>query len=485
MKLVKRLEKNYSFWFLLGISFIFFILRWPSLFEPYWYGDEGIYHAVGMLINSGHSLYSEAWDNKPPLLYIIYALFNSDQFLIRGISLLFGLFSVWTFYFLARKLFEKSIKAVFISTTFFAFVFGTWIIEGNIANAENFMLFPILASAYLLLFPSTFRKIKPRIIFLTAGIILSLAFLTKIVAIFDLLAFIFFLVLISEKNIHKQFHTKILPLISGFLIPVVLCTFYFFITNNFMPFLEAFIFSNINYVGHFNDLLIPRGLLYLKIIILCSYLLFIYKKRELFSKVNIFILIWIGFSLFNSFFSQRPYTHYLLVLLPSFSLLVGLIISKTKHRFLNLFLLISVFILVYSNFKLYEKIIPYYSNLLEFCSDKKDVDSYQSFFDDITPMDYKIASYIRANSKDSDSVFIWGNNAQVYKLSDRIPLFRYTVAYHILGYETGVKEMETAINKKQPKIIVVMPNVPKYPLTLLKYERKIDIMGAIIYEKIL
>ena len=63
MKTIEKLEKNFSFWFLVFASLLFFILRWPSLFEPYWYGDEGIYHAVGMLINSGESLYSGAWDN--------------------------------------------------------------------------------------------------------------------------------------------------------------------------------------------------------------------------------------------------------------------------------------------------------------------------------------------------------------------------------------------------------------------------------------
>ena len=105
MKLIAHLEKSKSIWFLLFISFAFFLLRWPSLFEPYWYGDEGIYQAVGLLIRSGAPLYSGAWDNKPPLLYLLYALFNSDQFLIRFVSLIFGIVSIWVFYLLAKRLF--------------------------------------------------------------------------------------------------------------------------------------------------------------------------------------------------------------------------------------------------------------------------------------------------------------------------------------------------------------------------------------------
>src|SRR3990167_94421 len=117
MKLIKRLEKSASFWFFLTISVVFFFLRWPSLYEPYWYGDEGIYQAVGMLINSGAPLYSGAWDNKPPLLYVLYAVFASDQFLIRIVSLFFGLASVWMFYLTAKKLFAKSTISVLVSTS--------------------------------------------------------------------------------------------------------------------------------------------------------------------------------------------------------------------------------------------------------------------------------------------------------------------------------------------------------------------------------
>src|SRR3989338_1589020 len=149
MKILNRIEKSFSFWFLLLTSFFFFLLRWPSLFEPYWYGDEGVYQAVGMIINSGVPLYSGAWENKPPLLLILYALLNSDQFLIRITSLIFGLLSVWFFYLIARRLSPKSKNGVMIATFAYAFLFGINLIEGNIANAENFMMLPILAGVYL------------------------------------------------------------------------------------------------------------------------------------------------------------------------------------------------------------------------------------------------------------------------------------------------------------------------------------------------
>ena len=59
------------------ILFLIFVLRFPSLFEPFWYGDEGIFAAVGRNLNLGGTLYKDAWDNKPPMIYLTYAaIFN-------------------------------------------------------------------------------------------------------------------------------------------------------------------------------------------------------------------------------------------------------------------------------------------------------------------------------------------------------------------------------------------------------------------------
>ena len=50
-----------------------FLLHYPSLFEPRWYGDEGIFASVAESLRHGRMLYSGSWDNKPPLIYFTYA----------------------------------------------------------------------------------------------------------------------------------------------------------------------------------------------------------------------------------------------------------------------------------------------------------------------------------------------------------------------------------------------------------------------------
>src|SRR3989339_1860830 len=56
---------------------VLLILRIPSFFEPYYYGDEMIYLTLGEGIRQGTPLYSGLHDNKPPLLYLAAAISGS------------------------------------------------------------------------------------------------------------------------------------------------------------------------------------------------------------------------------------------------------------------------------------------------------------------------------------------------------------------------------------------------------------------------
>ena len=50
-----------------------FTLRLPSLFEPHHYGDEGVFAATAQRLLHGGMLYTESWDDKPPLVFLLYA----------------------------------------------------------------------------------------------------------------------------------------------------------------------------------------------------------------------------------------------------------------------------------------------------------------------------------------------------------------------------------------------------------------------------
>lgn len=505
MKILGKAEKSKTFWFLFITSFIFFLLRLPSFIEPYWYGDEGIYQVIGQGLRHGRLLYKDIWDNKPPLLYLLYALFSSDQFTIRLVSALFGIASIIAFYFLSQKLFKKNI-AIF-TTGIYAFLFSLPLLEGNIANSENFMLFPIILSGLLVYKSSEFELEKKyrrnfslsyilhstyyKLLFL-AGLLLSFAFLFKIVAIFDFAAFFIFLIIYHhpkkavKKNVLKivdyiNFALKtFLELLLGFLIPILITVTFFLLKGAFLDFFNASFLQNVGYVGYGNKLFFTQGLLVFKLIFLAFVILFLFFKREKLSRSLLFIFLWFSFSVFNAFFSGRPYTHYVLVLLPSFCLFLGVIFSEKKIKRLTTIICLVLIFIVYKNFWLYGKNISYYQNFFSFLLSKKSLNSYRSFFDSKTPRDYELASLVKIKK---DTLFLWGNNAQIYALAQKLPPGRYTVAYHITSSQKALKETEKALSNAKPKFIIIMPDVDPFPFPLLGYNQKFMIQNATIYER--
>lgn len=488
MKTLGKLEKSSGTWFLIFTCFFFFVLRLPSLFEPYWYGDEGIYQALGLRISNGGLLYRDAFDNKPPLLYVFYSFFNSDQFMVRLGSLAFGVFAIIAFYFLAKKLLKKKLS-VFFSTGFFALMFAIPLLEGNIANAENLMLFPLILAGLLIYSSAEGAKNK---LFFFAGLLTGIAFLFKIVAVFDFAAFFLFLFFSDLTFNFSRLRSKkyLLGLLDktgifalSFVIPIAIAALYFYIAGAFPLFLKATFLNNVGYVGYGNKFIIPQGLLILKLVILSLFSLFVFIKRKSLGTNGVFIFLWVGFSLFNAFFSQRPYTHYVLVFLPSFSLLIGFFLSNKRWQKFSLIFILILAYLIFKNFHLYDKVIPYYKNFLSFANGEKSLKAYQGYFDGRTPIDYQVVQYLLPRVG-NENIFVWGNNAQLYKMLNKLPPGRYTVAYHITGYKDGVENIKEGLLKTNPKYIIVMPNVKPYPFSLKSYKQSIILNDVTIYERI-
>lgn len=138
--------------FLIGLVVLF---RIPGLFEPHHYGDEEIYFVMGRAWREGVPLYSGAFDHKPPFLYILAGLAES-VFAMRLILLLWMVLHTILFWYLARWFFEKvgdkvkfaNVK-IFLSTLVFVILTTIPALEGNIANAELFMMMPLTAGFLL------------------------------------------------------------------------------------------------------------------------------------------------------------------------------------------------------------------------------------------------------------------------------------------------------------------------------------------------
>lgn len=495
-----RIYGGSHIWAVCIALFLFSLLRIPSLVEPYWYGDEGIYQVVGIALREGKTLYREVWDNKPPLLYLIYSFFYGDLFSVRFLSLLFGVGSVGVFFDVSRHLFQRRIS-IYLSTFLYAILFGLPLLEGNIANAENFMLLPILSSLAFLLRFSHARNGKYLV---GSGLFLAFAFLTKIVALFDFLAF--FLFLLIQKRYDRIFvtHAKSLQqflIMQGkrwgvlfraegvftlsFLLPIFVVSGYFFLQGTFADYWRAVFSYNVGYVGYGNYLLFPMGKVVFKMVVLAIAVAFLgygaYKKRL--SRASTFILLWVLFSLFNALFAERPYTHYLLILLPSFCLLWGLLFEERRMLIMHTVVLVVLLVLVEKNFNAYPKSLAYYKNYTDFVFGGKSFGEYRSFFDRATLRDYEIARFLRMYTREDERVFLWTDSAQIYALAGKTPLSRYIVAYHMTFYQDAVVEAQQAIEKQKPKFIIATKDSPHLALFLRGYALRYKIREAKVYER--
>lgn len=501
MKLIKFLEKPQVISLSL-LSILFFILRFPSLFEPYWYGDEGIYFVIGDALRHGRILYEGVWDNKPPLLYVFYQFFGQNIFSIKFVSVIFGIGIVIAFYKLYEIVFKSNRHAVLASLVL-TFLLGTPLLEGNIANAENFILLPILIgfllffNAYLLDAQEIKNKLSPRNmrILAASGISFGVAFLFKIVGIFDLLALIFFLFLsteISKNNFSvnsitlfiKREIKYLFPLILGFLLPTIIYGIVAIIQGNFLAYIQGAFLNNVSYVRAENDFIIPHGFLVLKTLVLGVFLCLFYRLRKKIPLSLLFIGSWLIFSLYSIYFSQRPYGHYVLLLVPSFILFTFSAFHFQKIRKQILIICISILVLILSTFEFFmaPRIISYYGNFFSFLSGQKSTSKYISSFDYRTERDYTLASFIKKLPNKKDNVFIWGDSAQIYFMSNTLPIGKYIVSYHVTT-KPAINDVEKAVVKAKPKYIIVLPYTSLLPFSLAQYNYWITIEGATIYER--
>jgi hypothetical protein len=293
----------------------------------------------------------------------------------------------------------------------------------------------------------------------------------------------------GNKQLYKNLFKKLAVYVIGFLIPVVVTVLYFMMQGALADFMQATFFSNIGYVGYKNNFVISQGFLVLKLLALFAGVVLVFWKRKIITKSIIFIILWFFFSIFNAFFSGREWTHYLLVLLPSTALLVGLLFERKAKKIIFI-ALGSLLILLYCVIVFFKisvgtigKSLQYYQNFALFITNNKSIRAYQEYFDRRVPRDYEIARFIAKNTKPNDVIFIWGNNPQIYVLSNTLPPGKYTVQYHISQSSKGIAETADDLKRTRPKYLILLPGTPAFPFYTGTYIHRFNLEGADIYER--
>lgn len=490
------LRLNSSIFWLSLILFLVLLLRIPTLFEPHRYADEEIYLTLGLGLRKGLTLYKDIHDNKPPLLYFVAAL-AGNVFWLRFFLLIWHSLTVVVFWKLTKTLLKNAhLGIIGLTTLIFAILTTIPLLEGNIANGEIFMIGPAIFGAYLIW--QNRQKWKARAL-LVAGFSFSLAFLFKVPIAFDfagLVAFLLFTLKGSlRQKVYSFFSLRFLYLVGGFLLPIVISIVYYSLQGVFELYVKAALLQNISYLSSWETgktissaAFLSGGFSQRGIFLLILMTLLLTLKKWL-SQAGCFLSCWFIFSLFGALLSGRPYPHYLLEPIAPAMLLATVIFWEkgwVKIYLLCLLLLLPLSAWYYKFW--YYKSLPYYQNFLEYVSGKKDKTQYFAFFEGGVNRNYQVAEYLVKHTLPEERIFVWGTEPAIYSLSQRLPVGRYTVSYHIADFNAW-EEIISNLEKEKPKTIVKMTNEPKkFPalesLLNYKYAPMQAFNEAVIYRKL-
>ena len=456
------------------------ILRIPSFFEPHWYTDTGIYSAIGKSLNNNGILYKTIIDNKPPLIYYLFALLEkipiSLTFEYQFLSLLSLLGSEYLLYKIVENKFNS--KIAFISIIFLAFFVGSTLFEGNLANVENFYMFFSLLSIYLV-----FRKRKKdknlKYLYF-AGCILGIGVLFKLPALFDGLFVILYFFYIYK---FKDFFMKSLFYGLGSLSPI----FLFFIYEYFRGVLSNSIYyiflTNFKYVNYykFNTIFgISHILFNTTAFIFLFFFFYILYKRKLIQSKTAFISLWLLTDLFSVFLSGRPYLHYLIQLSVPLSVVISYLIYKFMQSSIKIkiIIIISPLILIYVlqlyffraelSYQVQDQFISeaiYYPNFISFTlgdiSQRKYFDTFvyntNVVFEkkaSTANINYTISNTLTKLGVSNHHIFIMGNFPWVYYMRNAIPASPYVADFMIYPFSLGADNIMNSLNNHHPYLIL-------------------------------
>lgn len=459
----------------LALLVLLVLLRIPNFFEPYWYGDEGIYLTIGNALRDGAVLYQDIIDHKTPIIY--YLAMVPSQLWFR--TLLLGWMAVSTILFvdILKKILPNSRWLTILCGSIFVVTTSWPSLEGNIPNGELFMMGFVLASLRLALAKK----------WLFAGIFGALAVLVKVPAIFDIAAvglLLWWQLLTSNwQDYYKkpaQFFQKYLKpgllFMLGIAGPIFLSVLYFIFRGAGAEYLQYGLLYNFYYIGSWTPELAISNLSFLatlpgKISFLALWVVLISIIGKWLGKYSSFTLAWLGFAVVASTLSNRPYPHYFLQVIPAATLVLGFFVSGlasflTEPKRSDL-LQISATVLgiglvsfswILFSFWQYPG-IEYYTKFGAFFTGQSTAAEYYHSFDKLTDTNLKVASYLR--TAEAKQIFIWGTNPMLYAQSQTYPVGPFTVSFHITDLEYWQPTIQH-LSSRPPKYLIWMKNAPQF-----------------------
>ncbi|BDS12615.1 ArnT family glycosyltransferase [Aureispira anguillae] len=430
--------------------------------------DEGGFAYMAYQMLEGKTLYSEIYEIKPPLLYLLYALFISVfGHSIEGIHmglLVFDVAYILLLFAFARYFFDKTIA---VTATFaFAILSLSPNLLGFAAHATHFCILFGLIGLFTLI-----RAIdnKRRIGFFWAGLACGLAFLVKQQAIHFMLFAGFYVIFefFRQRPINwKEWFLSEVLLVIGSILPYLLVVLYMFINGRF----DDFWFYTFTWPSEFatssetgasyeifkiqiNRVLAQQEWLwYLALGGIVS--MFLVKIEQ---KWRIFTLLFTLFMTFALATGFHFYQHYFVILIPAIALLNGMFVQNTGLFINNLLkvkwgVAIPLVLFIFA----WTQIIRFDSDY--FFSPNQDKILRNAYGTNPFPESKILGDFIKKYTQPEDEIVIACSEPQIGFYAERKSVTGHAFCYPLVDNGSYMKQLQDEfindIETKKPRISV-------------------------------
>lgn len=446
------------------IVFLYIVLRLNIINIPL-DRDEGIFAYIGQVINDNGVPYKDAIDQKPPVVFFIYALaLKLVPPTSAGIHLFLHFYNLLTLVilFFAVKIYSNSRFMALWTAFTYAVISSCPDLQGFTASTEMFMLLPISLS--LLFIILAIRKERYSY-YILSGVCGALTFWTKQTGAFVILFIVIYFISVSIQNIHQKKKTllnaikELLLWGSGFILITLLFAGYFYLHNAFDEFVywsftHSFIYGKrVNVFMMFpqiarilQDIFKGNFMIIVPGVIGC--LIMIIKKDQ----KGLWALVFLLFS-FLATCPGYAYRHYFAQFVPGVAVACGIGIfylvqlspKKIKCAF-SLFLICSIII------------TPLFVHFDYYIKNSPDETSRQYFGANPFPESVDLGKYIKERTGEKDTVFIFGSEAQIFVYSQRKSATSFALIYPLMSSYPKYKEFQQQtwkdIQKNKPEYII-------------------------------
>ncbi|HEY8761983.1 MAG TPA: hypothetical protein VIP52_13845 [Candidatus Dormibacteraeota bacterium] len=151
------------------------LVRLPSLFEPRWYSDEGIFTTVAWAAGHGRALYSGVYDNAPPMIYWLFRLAQAlgsleQHSVVQLLATVAATVAAVLTFEVSRRFLRPSAAALAGGLT--GVVLSLPVLDGDLINVELAAL-PFFLGALLLAFS------RRGVLLLVSGALLGITIATR------------------------------------------------------------------------------------------------------------------------------------------------------------------------------------------------------------------------------------------------------------------------------------------------------------------